>query len=223
MKKATLSELHLQCLPKAAQHALVACIKLKWLNDPAWYLAGGTALALQVGHRGSVDLDFFTRGNAFDENKLERQLMATNAWATSFRERGTVHGTLMGARLSFIAYPFFRPLRERLLCGTVRILLPQDIATMKIIAISQRGKKRDFLDLYWYCTHREHLEELLLRGMKQYPGQEKNLPHILKSLTYFEDAENDPFPRLFFKVKWGEVKKYFQNTVSALAKKVLYR
>lgn len=92
---------------------------------------------------------------------------------------------------------------------------------MKIVAISQRGRKRNFVDLYWYCTHRDSLETVILSALEKYPGQGNNLPHILKSLTYFTDAENDPMPKLFFKATWSEVKKYFQREVTRLAKKML--
>lgn len=101
------------------------------------------------------------------------------------------------------------------------MLLPQDIATMKIIAISQRGRKRDFVDLYWYCTHREPLEAVVQRALEQFPGQEHNLPHILKSLVYFDDADGDTMPELFFKANWKTVKTYFQREVPRITHELL--
>lgn len=114
-----------------------------------------------------------------------------------------------------------KELREKLQCGTIKILLPQDIAVMKIVAISQRGRKRDFVDLYWYCKNREPLDLILKRVEKQYPGQENNFNHILKSLTYFNDAENDPMPELFFKASWIQMKKFFINETVKVGKTFL--
>lgn len=212
------STLFLDRLPRATALAFLACREWKWLRRNGWYLAGGTALALQVGHRQSVDLDFFTSRAKFPERQVERALLATGRWQTSYLESATIYGTFMNAKMSFIAYPFFRPAGEYLRSGNVRLLLPAEIAAMKIVAISQRGRKRDFVDLYWYCTNREPLAEVVKRAARQYPGQEKNMHHILKSLTYFSDAENDPLPKLYFSVKWPVIKTYFQRETKRLVK-----
>lgn len=214
-------DLHLNILPRATQRAFLVSSEFQFLEEVPWYLAGGTALALQVGHRVSVDLDFFLPQTHFDETALERQLLATKKWTTSFRADGTVYGELVKAKMSFIAYPFFRPTKKRLACGTIRLLLPEDIAAMKIIAISQRGRKRDFLDLYWYCHQRERLAEVIYRSLQQYPGQADNLNHILRSLVYFDDAENDPMPETYFKVTWRSIKTYFRSEVPAITRKFL--
>jgi hypothetical protein len=222
IKTISSESLLLDKLPRTTRDAFLYCTKLSWLDPHLWYLAGGTALALQVGHRESVDLDFFTSQPTFQETNLERDLLSTNQWVTSLREKGTVYGTLMGAKMSFIAYPFFIPYSTILQCGMVRILPPSDIAAMKIIIISQRGRKRDFIDLYWCCTHmQESLERLVERALEQYPGEGHNIPHIIKSLAYFDDAEEDPMPKLFVKLEWGTIKKYFQREAAALAKKIL--
>ena len=101
------------------------------------------------------------------------------------------------------------------------MLLPEDIAAMMIEAISQRGKKRDFVDLYWYGVHCEPLDEVILRSMNRYVKQEHNMPHIIKSLTYFKDAEKDPMPKLFFKADWQMIKNYFLREVPRITRKLL--
>lgn len=220
LKKIAPSELHLDILPSATRRAFLECIKLPLFKRDKLYLAGGTALALQVGHRQSVDLDFFTPLKKIKEVEIERELFNTGHWQTTYREKGTIYGKFMEAKMSLIAYPFFVPSKEKLSCGTISILLSADIAAMKIIAISQRGRKRDFFDLYWYCKHHEPLEEIVGRAVAQYPGQEHNLNHIIKSLAYFVDAENDPVPKIFFKVSWKEVKKFFQKEAVILSKEL---
>lgn len=73
------------------------------------------------------------------------------------------------------------------------------IAVMKIITISQRGRKRDFFDFYYCVKNIEPLENLIKRLKIQYPSVAHNFHHILKSLIYFKDAENDPEPEIYFK------------------------
>jgi hypothetical protein len=100
-------------------------------------------------------------------------------------------------------------------------LSARDVAEMKIIAISQRGRKRDFFDLYWCAKNIEPLEETIKRLKKQYPAVAHDYYHILKSLVYFADAEADPDPELNFKANWNEVKNYFKTEIPAIAKKIM--
>lgn len=214
------SDLHFEILPEATKQAFLKFAEVPWLKSQDWYLAGGTALALQTGHRSSVDLDFFTERKILDEGRLENDLLLLGNWRTDSIDRGTMYGVFHKAKVSFIAYPFFHPSNITKTFGMINLLSPDDIAVMKIIAVSQRGRKRDFIDLYWYCIHRDRLEEILSRLPKHYP-QKHNFSHILKSLTFFDDAENDPMPQVNFKVTWNEVKSYFLKEVPILTRKLL--
>ena len=122
--------------------------------------------------------------------------------------------------MSLIAYPFFTPAEKISKFGTVSLLAIGDIAIMKIVAISQRGKKRDFFDLYWICNNVVSLQESILKVDKQYSVRQ-NPTHILKSLVYFQDAEDDPEPEIYFKATWKEVKKFFSREISIIAKKII--
>ena len=222
VEKTDKENLYFDRLPPQTRKAFLYCAgKFNFLEKSKWYLAGGTALALQVGHRQSIDLDFFLPEVKFEEVALERLLVATGNWTTSFRQAGTIYGVLSGAKMSFISYPFFKPVLKKKRVGYVQMLLPRDIAAMKMLAVSQRGRKRDFVDIYWYCKNKEPLSDILLRATNQYPGQEDNLNHILRSLVYFKDAEGDPMPKIFFKATWREIKKYFQREVPEAAKLLL--
>ena len=213
-------QLYLDALPPATREAFFSIRTVDFLPCNEWYLAGGTALALQVGHRQSVDLDFFTSQDVFNETNLERHLMRTGFWVTMSRDEGTLYGDFKGAKISFIAYPFFRP-SAKLQSGTICLLRPADVAVMKIIAISQRGKKRDFVDLYWYSCNREPLAPVIRRVVHQYPGQEHNTSHFLKSLVYFADAEADPMPKLYFKADWSDIKSYFRRNIPKITRELL--
>ena len=215
------SELHLDSLPRATKKAFMLLSGNNLVGQRDLYLAGGTALSLQVGHRKSIDLDFFTSQKDFPFESLSRDLAFTDFWKFKHMEHNTLFGKVHDADVSFIAYPFFHPSPRMLQCGTIRMLYPEDIAVMKIIAISQRGRKRDFVDLYWYATHREPLIGVIKRVGTHFPGQEKNLEHFIKSLTYFVDAERDKMPALHFHTNWRTIKKFFQDEAKNLARDLL--
>jgi len=203
-------------LPRATKKAIDFLSKQIWLKNTNWCLDGGTALALQAGNRKSVDLDFFTGDKDFNANNLLIHFLENKKWKTTIKEEGTIYGELFGAKISFIAYPYFVPKQGMANYGHIKILNPIDIAVMKIIAISQRGKKRDFFDLYWCARNIEPLKLSIKRLKVQYPSVAHDYHHILKSLVFFEDAENDPAPEIYFKASWGEIKNFFIKEVPAL-------
>lgn len=210
----------LEVLPVSTRKALEYARKEVWLATSGWYLAGGTALALQVGHRQSIDLDFFTREKTFAPAEVTQHFPHT-VWENKIMKEGTVYGVLCKAKVSFIAYPFFVPVVPPLKYWAVSVLDKDDIAVMKIVAISQRGRKRDFVDLYWYAKNVAPLESVIEKLPRQYPDIAHNFHHIIKSMTYFEDADGDPMPTLFFDATWEDIKKYFQTEVARIAKKIL--
>jgi Nucleotidyl transferase AbiEii toxin, Type IV TA system len=213
---------HLETLPPDTLRALTFLSEQEWLRKSQWYLAGGTALSLQTGNRLSVDLDFFTEENEFDNNELFQQFAGTpHDWETGVDRKNTVYGSLFGAKISFIAYPFFVPDATPLQYGTIRVLDKRDIAVMKITAISQRGRKRDFFDLFWCANNIESLETIITRLKKQYPSVAHEYHHILKALVYFGDAESDPDPVVKFDATWADVKTFFENQVPAIALRLM--
>lgn len=212
---------HTKILPRQTKKALEYLAGQKWLKKSSWYLAGGTALAIQVGHRGSVDLDFFSLEKSFSNTSLLKHFINNRSWKTTIIEEGTIYGELSGAKISFIAYPFFRPTQPEKQFGSVKIIHPLDIAAMKVMAISQRGRKRDFFDLYWCAKNLEPLEKIIKRLKIQYPGIVHNYHHILKSLVYFADAEHDPEPEIFFKSSWREIKIFFKKEVPRITSEII--
>jgi hypothetical protein len=212
---------HFETLPRQTKKAFDFLSQAEWLRDSDWYLAGGTALALQVGNRKSVDLDFFTEKKDFDAERLLTHFLGNKDWKTTLREEGTIYGELFGAKVSFIAYPFFLPKQSPAQYGVLRILSPIDIAVMKIIAISQRGRKRDFFDLYWCAHHVEPIEATLRRLKVQYPTVAHDYNHILKSLVYFEDAESDPMPEISFPADWKKVKEFFLKEIPKITAEII--
>lgn len=212
---------HFSALPNKTKKALDFLADQKWLEKSPWYLAGGTALALQTGHRKSVDLDFFTQKKDFNSIALLNHFSDNKNWKTTISQGGTIYGELLGAKISFIAYPFFIPKKDYIEYGAVKIIQPTDVAVMKIIAISQRGRKRDFFDLYWCAKNVESLEKTIRRLKKQYPSVAHDYNHILKSLVYFADAEGDPMPEINFKASWNEVRNFFKKEIPGVAQELV--
>jgi predicted nucleotidyltransferase component of viral defense system len=214
-------DLNFLTLPKTTKKALDFLSGQKWLENTNWYLAGGTALALNTGIRKSVDLDFFTQDKDFENEELLGNFSGNSDWQVTINRKNTIYGLLFKAKVSFIAYPFFVPKQEMINYGYVKILKPLDIAVMKIIAISQRGRKRDFFDLYWCVKNIEPLENLVRRLRVQYPSVAHDYHHILKAMVYFEDAESDPNPELNFKADWKEVKNFFKKEIPLVMKRLI--
>ncbi|MCL4354512.1 nucleotidyl transferase AbiEii/AbiGii toxin family protein [Patescibacteria group bacterium] len=208
-------------IPEATNKAIAILSKQLWLRKQKWYLAGGTALTLQYNHRTSVDLDFFNPRKDIDSD-LNSILSALHPdWITTNQKQDTLYGELENTKISFIAYPYFIPKQPFINYGSMNILDARDIAVMKIIAISQRGKKRDFFDLYWYINNKESLMQVLKRVKDQFPNAKHNYHHIIKSLTFFEDAEEDPEPQIFFDADWKKIKEYFLSIIPKVANELL--
>lgn len=207
-------------IPEATTKAIAILSKQSWLQEQEWYLAGGTALTLQYDHRASVNLDFFNPRKDIDSD-LDFILRALSPdWITTNQKQDTLYGELKNTKISFVSYPYFIPKQPFIIYGSINVLDARDIAVMKIIAISQRGKKRDFFDLYWYINNREPLLQVLERVKNQYPNMQHNYHHIIKSLTFFEDAEEDPEPQTFFNATWEQIKKHFLAIVPDAANKL---
>jgi hypothetical protein len=187
---------------------------LRALHDHALtegaYLAGGTGLALRFGHRRSVDLDFFLR-ETFDEEHLLQRLEQVPGVSGVRRAPQTLHCAIQGVKVSFLGYAYPQLFDTEPFDG-VPVADPRDIACMKITAVSSRGTKRDFVDLYTACE-RFGLQKILSLFAEKYDRTGYDRLHILKSLTYFADAEKDPMPHMLVPLEWAGVKRFFQDEV----------
>ena len=175
------------------------------------YLAGGSACALQLGHRISVDLDFFTP-KEFNAKSLIKSLKKIGRFEVDQQSWGTILGTMEGIKFSIFVYkyPALFPYKSLF---NINILDLRDIAAMKVDAISTRGIKRDFIDLYFICQKGITLKEALTFYDNKYRTLASNIVHIQKSLVYFTDAEIAEIPVMIKKVDWQEVKKFFEKEV----------
>jgi hypothetical protein len=177
------------------------------------YLAGGTGLALHLGHRRSVDLDLFSAETLESEVILQRAQKLSGFSLLTMTE-GSLQSEIRSVKVSFLSYvyPVLFPLR---IFQGMNVADPRDIACMKISAIAGRGTKRDFIDLYSVAELYD-LRQLLDWFKQKYVRTNYSIVHILKSLTYFEDAEQDPSPDMLVSLNWGKVKRYFLDQVPAM-------
>lgn len=180
-----------------------------------FYLAGGTALALLFGHRISIDLDFFSE-NTFSISSLISQLNTLGKLKIENQSESTFNGLLDGVKISFFRYPYplLFPTKKY---DDVELADERDIGAMKIQAISGRGSKKDFVDLF-ILLKKYSLKELIDFFHKKYEKFDYNQLHILKSLGYFYDADTDPEPTYISPINWNEVKKSIKNTVDEYLK-----
>ena len=178
-----------------------------------FYLGGGTGLALQLGHRRSQDFDFFSF-DSFDSESLLLRLERLGDLSVTARSAQTLHVEFRRAKVSFLGYAYRLLFPPQLFQG-VQVADGRDIACMKIGAIAGRGAKRDFVDLY-AASRRYGLAHLMELFQKKFSEANYSGVHLLKSLTYFEDAEKDPAPDMLIAASWEEIKKFFLREVPPL-------
>lgn len=178
-----------------------------------YYMAGGTALALQNGTRESFDFDFFVQ-EEFDTKILLNELEKLGNVKVTYMSNDTLHCILDEVQLTFLY--FTNPLIKELLkadnYNNLYLASIIDIATMKLIAISQRGTKKDFFDLYNICTKYNYsLKDIFNFLEVKYSKDKLNYFHILKSVVYFEDAEDEVLPKTYIEYNWEDIKSFFEK------------
>ena len=179
-----------------------------------FYLAGGTGAALILGHRLSLDFDFFSP-KPFKENLLLKKLAGLGKFTLEKKEAGTLVGSFSGTKLSFFLYPYPLLRKPKTIFG-IEVAGLADIAAMKIDAVSGRGSKKDFIDLFKIIQSGHSLEKLLGLFKRKYRGIRYNMLHILKGLVYFAEAEKEKMPRMLKQLSWEEVKIFFQKEARKL-------
>lgn len=170
----------------------------------SFYLSGGTALSLQLGHRESEDLDFFSQ-QPFKPEVIEQQLLEYGSLSETELSHGTLNTYLDGVKLQFLFYPYhlIKPLED---WEGTRLSSVIDIACTKLQTVGMRGSRKDFIDIYFLLKEMP-LETLLAYTKEKYAESNYSETHILKSLVYFDDAEEQPFPRMHQDVSWEEMKQ----------------
>lgn len=165
-------------------------------------LVGGTALALQIGHRKSIDIDLFGQCTIDEAHFLEKLSRFGNT-VTLKKTQNILVCSVNGIKVDFVnySYPF---IEEVQILNDLRIASPKDIAAMKLNAIAGRGSKKDFIDIY-YLLKMFTIEEMIEFYLKKYQDGSEFM--VRKSLTYFEDADKESTPYMFDEIDWNDMKQ----------------
>lgn len=188
----------------------------KALVKTDYYLAGGTALALRIGHRLSKDFDWFIP-RVGDPEDLFGKL---KSYDISFSILSTAHETIYlnigSIQVSFIGYdyPFLEPPGLTSSKYPFRIAGLDDIACMKLSAIASRGSRKDFVDLYFLIKEFRPLEEYLKLYKQKFENHD--IGHVIKSLVYFKDAEAEPELNIIKIFDWEKMKNDLEDWVKDL-------
>jgi len=178
-------------------------------------LVGGTALALQIGHRKSIDLDFF--GNIDFENIYTADTFKNFKKVITLKSSKHINiFSIDDVKVDFVNYTYPWIQNEILIDG-IRLAGIQDIAAMKLAAVTGRGSRKDFIDIY-FLLQKFNLKQLMdFYSKKYYDGSEYM---VLKSLTYFDDAEEDTSVDMIQKISWTKVKKNILDAVDVYNKEL---
>ncbi|MBV6401500.1 MAG: hypothetical protein CNIPEHKO_01802 [Anaerolineales bacterium] len=180
-----------------------------------FYLAGGTALSLQIGHRLSVDLDFFSPTEDIPSIRAELEhaltplqaIYASSAW-------GNLIYLAHGVRMGFYGYgfPLVAPLVKT---DGMRLASVEDIALMKLDTLLSRASRKDFYDLYFICQTIS-LTNIFKKANLKFPSVRDFEVQATKRLVFFENAEQESDPVLLHEANWGAVKKYFTTLAKSI-------
>lgn len=201
-------------LSQQTKNTLALLARQKFIKN--FYLAGGTALAIQIGHRNSIDLDFFTP-KSFDAKKIIYNLSQLGNFNLETETWGTVSGQLNKVKITFLFYQheLLKPKKRFLGVYLADII---DIALMKITAIGSRGNKKDFIDLYLISKDILSLEKIFFILPKKFKQVKYDPYYLIRGLTYFKDADKEPMPNMFCDINWQEIKKHFKQKAIKLIK-----
>jgi Nucleotidyl transferase AbiEii toxin, Type IV TA system len=178
-----------------------------FLSEHGFSLSGGTAIALMLGHRKSVDLDWFTPATMGDVQPWVGKIKALGIRVdVASVATGTLHARANGVRISLLEYPYvmLRPVVEWKNPGCFVASL-DDLACMKLSAIAQRGSKKDFIDVYGLMKKHKSLKQMLRLYQKKFVGND--IAPVLYGLAYFDDADKERMPQMIWKIKWPQIRK----------------
>jgi len=175
-------------------------------------LVGGTALALQLGHRRSIDLDFFGQV----EENVESIMMNLKSEGFDVKLESNSKNIhvfkINGVKTDIVNYTHYSWIDDIIEDGGIRLAGLKDIAAMKVAAIVNRGSKKDFIDVH-FLLERFSLREIMDLYIRKYPDGSEFIAY--KSLSYFADAEKQIMPQMLIPTTWNDVKERIAAAVKA--------
>lgn len=178
-------------------------------------LVGGTALALHLGHRMSIDLDVF---GDIDGGPRSLQIAFTKqnlSFVTTHTSANIYQYLIRAVQVDIVNYPYHW-LVDPIVCDGITLAGLQDIAAMKLSAITNRGTKKDFVD-FFFLLNIFSLDEMLAFYEDKYSSG--SIFNVVQSLSYFDDAEAEPLPKMLKPFDWTQTKNTIVQTVQQFSKK----
>jgi hypothetical protein len=217
----SMSQPHWEALTPATRQAFDQVALLPFITS--FYLAGGTGLALHLGHRFSVDLDFFSPDEAAvgpDQRDALRMLINDPSLAITYDKDGTFGATWQGVGVSFFRLPLYPLVQQPVLLDGVPLATVPEIGAMKLAAIIDRGTRKDMLDLY-YLLQVVSLETIFEVAAVKYARVRSFPVSAIRALAYFADAEALPMPRMLDRTPWSKMKKFLERQAMDAGRKNL--
>jgi len=203
-------KIHLDILDEKRQELLKRLPSITNLDQ--FYMAGGTALSLQLKLRDSEDFDFFTK-ESFEPSLILEDISSSGySYKVLQNSRGTLNILVDGIKLQFLQYPYnVISLNETEIQG-IRLASIDDISAMKLAAIGSRGSRKDFFDLYGiYQLVEGFNSEKLIDNVLYKFGKDVNLSYMQMGLVYFKDAKNEILPKTYIDYNWEDIESFFEK------------
>ena len=219
METLTLQQPHWEALTLETQQAFHLVEKLAF--SKRFYLAGGTGLALHLGHRFSVDLDFFCeQPDAVNpaERATLREALNDPTLSITFDKDSTFVANWHGVGISFFRLDLYPLATSPLLVGNVFVASIEEIGAMKLAAIIDRGTRKDMIDLY-YILQKVPLEKLFQVAAVKYVRVRTFAISAARALAYFDDAEAFSMPRMLDKTPWSKMKRFLETAAMEAGRK----
>jgi predicted nucleotidyltransferase component of viral defense system len=173
-----------------------------------------SGLALQIGHRFSVDLDFFSNfpeAVGADQRKAILEILRDDpSLKITWDKEGTFVANWRNVGVSFFRLDQHPLINPSIIIDKIQVASIEEIGAMKLAAILSRGTRKDYIDLYFILKQKK-LMQLFELASKKYPHHEAFPAYAVRALSYFEDAEYDPMPRMIKPVKWAEIKSFLDR------------
>lgn len=200
--------MHLEVLTNNAKRVFDKILKFQNLKD-VFYLAGGTALALQIGHRISVDLDFFS------DKPIKKTLLKDiedffgQTAQVIVKSQNELTVIIDGVKVTFLHYyfPLIYPLENK---NPVALASIKEIALMKAYALGRRQSLKDYVDLYTIISTDITTLDSIMENSKTKFGEVFNDRVFLEQLVYIDDIENEPIQWINKPVSKEEIQDFFE-------------
>lgn len=212
---------HWEALTSTTRQAFNQIAHLPVISD--FYLAGGTGLALHLGHRFSVDLDFFSsdvHAVGPDQRDAMRSLLNDPSLSITYDKDSTFVATWQGVGISFFRLSMYPLVQEPLILEGVPVATIPEIGAMKLAAIVDRGTRKDMVDLY--CLLQVVSLETIFKIAAVKYARVRSFPvSAIRALAYFSDAEALPMPRMLDRTPWAKMKKFLEGQALQVGRKNL--